>query len=468
MIDFKDLTIKKAGELLRNGEITSVDLTTYFLKKIEEENPKLNALLEVFDDALAQAQKADERIKNGEKGELLGIPYVVKDNFLFKGRRASSASKVLEGYIAPYDSTVAKKLIEAGAVLLGRANMDEFAMGASTETSAYGVVKNPFDLERVAGGSSGGCAAALGAGLCLFAIGSDTGGSIRQPASFCGVVGYKGTYGAVSRHGVMAMASSLDHMGPFAKTAEDAKIVFKYIAGVDTYDATTIEIPKESKTVKKIGVCRELLSKGGIDEEVIHNFNESIEKLKQNGFEIVDVTLPHIHYSIPVYYIIVPAEVSSNMARYDGVKFGQKVEGDNLTADYFKTRGSLIGKEVQRRILIGTYVLSSGYYDSYYGKATKIRELIKQDFKNAFTQVDIIAMPSTANPAFKIGEKTNDPIAMYLEDVFTSPADLAQIPAIAVPSGQTKTGLPLSMQFLSEFYLDYTLLDFADSFEKLS
>ncbi len=468
MIDFKNLTIKKAGELLQKGELTSVELTTYFLKKIEQENPKLNALLEVFDDAVLQAQKADERIKKGEKNELLGIPYVVKDNFLFKGRKASSASKVLEGYVAPYDSTVATKLIEAGAVLLGRANMDEFAMGASTESSAYGVVKNPFDSERVAGGSSGGCAAALGAGLCLFAIGSDTGGSIRQPASFCGVVGYKGTYGAVSRHGVMAMASSLDHMGPFAKNAEDAKIVFKCIAGVDTYDATTIEIQQEAKTVRKIGVCQELLSKGGIDEEVIRNFNESIEKLKQNGFEIVDVTLPHIHYSIPVYYIIVPAEVSSNMARYDGVKFGQKVEGDTLTADYFKTRGALIGKEVQRRILIGTYVLSSGYYDSYYGKATQIRELIKQDFRNVFTQVDIIAMPSTANPAFKIGEKTNDPIAMYLEDVFTSPANLAQIPAIAVPSGKTSQLLPLSIQFLSAHTEDYTLLEFADSFEKLS
>lgn len=466
-MDYNNLTIKEARKLLDNGEITSVDLTKHFLEVIDKKNPELNAILEVFDDCLEQAKKADERIKKGESKPLLGIPYVAKDNFLYKGRRASSASKILENYIAPYDSTVAKKLNDSGAILLGRANMDEFAMGASTENSAYGVTKNPFDSTRVSGGSSGGCASALGANMCMFAIGSDTGGSIRQPASFCGVIGFKGTYGAVSRHGVMAMASSLDHIGPFAKTAEDARIIFDVLRGVDQYDATTIDVYDEVKKVKKVGVCRKLLSKGGIDKRVLENFEESLEKFKKDGFEIVDIELPNIDYSIPVYYILVPAEVSSNMARYDGVKFGSKVSGDNLLQDYLQTRSELIGKEVQRRILVGTYVLSSGYYDSYYGKATKIRELIKKDFEKVFESVDIVAMPTTVSPAFRIGEKANDPIAMYLEDVFTSPADLAQIPAIAVPSGKTEDALPLSIQLISKYKDDLTLLDFAKHFEEL-
>ncbi len=466
-MDYSNLTIKEAREKLDKGELTSVELTKYFLDKIAEQNGNLNAVLEVFDDALSVAEEADKKIKAGEKLPLLGIPYIVKDNFLYKSKRASSASKILEGYTATYDSTVGRKLTEAGAVLLGRANMDEFAMGASTENSAFGVVRNPHDTNRVAGGSSGGSAAALAADFCLFAIGSDTGGSIRQPASFCGVVGYKGSYGAVSRHGVMAMASSLDHMGPFAKNAEDAKIVFDVIRGKDRFDATSIDVSSETRAVKKIGVCKALLEKGGIDPRVLQNFKDSIKKMEDAGYLVVDVSLPYIDYSIPVYYIIVPAEVSSNMARYDGVKFGQKVEGRDLLEDYTKTRSSLIGKEVKRRILVGTYVLSSGYYDSYYGKATKIRELIKRDFEKAFAEVEIIAMPTTVGPAFKIGEKTNDPIAMYLEDLFTSPADLAGVPAISVPSGKTEEGLPLAIQFLSGYKDDFTLLDFAHHFETL-
>jgi len=466
-MDYSNLTIKEAREKLDKGELTSVELTKYFLDKIAEQNGNLNAVLEVFDDALSVAEEADKKIKAGEKLPLLGIPYIVKDNFLYKSKRASSASKILEGYTATYDSTVGRKLTEAGAVLLGRANMDEFAMGASTENSAFGVVRNPHDTNRVAGGSSGGSAAALAADFCLFAIGSDTGGSIRQPASFCGVVGYKGSYGAVSRHGVMAMASSLDHMGRFAKNAEDAKIVFDVIRGKDRFDATSIDVSSETRAVKKIGVCKALLEKGGIDPRVLQNFKDSIKKMEDAGYLVVDVSLPYIDYSIPVYYIIVPAEVSSNMARYDGVKFGQKVEGRDLLEDYTKTRSSLIGKEVKRRILVGTYVLSSGYYDSYYGKATKIRELIKRDFEKAFAEVEIIAMPTTVGPAFKIGEKTNDPIAMYLEDLFTSPADLAGVPAISVPSGKTEEGLPLAIQFLSGYKDDFTLLDFAHHFETL-
>ena len=399
--------------------------------------------------------------------DLEGIPLANKDLFCTKNVRTTCASKMLADFVPTYESTVTQKLLDAGASSLGKLNMDEFAMGSSTETSAYGVVKNPFDLERVAGGSSGGCAAAVGADLCLFAVGSDTGGSIRQPASFCGCIGFKPTYGAVSRYGVMAMASSLDHMGPFTKNAEDARIVFDCIRGDDGYDATTYPVNEDMREVKKIGVCRELLNKGGLDKDVVDNFNESLVKLEKAGYELVDIALPYIDYSIPVYYVIVPAEVSSNMARYDGVKFGAKVEGDNLTEDYFKTRGRLIGREVKRRILIGTYVLSSGYYDSYYGKATKIRELIKRDFTEAFKLVDAIVMPSTANPAFKIGEKVNDPIAMYLEDMFTSPADLAGIPAISVPSGKTEKGLPLAIQFIGKFADDLTVLDLTTRFEKL-
>lgn len=466
-MDLSNLTIKKARQLLDSGEITSVALTEFYLNVIKEKNPKINALLEVFDDALTQAKEADRRIATGERTPLLGIPFVAKDNFLFKGRKASSASKVLEGYVAPFTNTVGQKLLDQGAVLIARANMDEFAMGASTENSAFGVVRNPFDLERVAGGSSGGCAAAVSADMCLFAIGSDTGGSIRQPASFCGCVGFKPTYGATSRHGVMAMASSLDHMGPFTKNAEDAKIVFDVMRGVDPFDATTVSIDETTQKVKKVGICRKLLEKGGIDPRVVANFNESLEKLKKANYEIVEVDLPFIDYSIPVYYIIVPAEVSSNMARYDGVKFGKKVEGGDLLEDYLLTRGELIGKEVRRRILIGTYVLSSGYYDSYYGKATQIRELIKQDFKNAFKEVDAIVMPSTANPSFKIGEKSNDPIAMYLEDVFTSPADLAGIPALSIPSGKTEEGLPLAIQIITKEKSDLSTLSFAEEFEKI-
>lgn len=466
-MNLSNLTIKKARELLDTKQISAVELTQFFLNVIKEKNKTLNALLEVFDDCLEQAKRADLRIASGEKSPLLGIPFVAKDNFLFKGRVASSASKVLEGYVAPFTNTVGEKILESGAILLGRANMDEFAMGASTENSAFGVVANPFDNDRVSGGSSGGCAAAVSADMCLFAIGSDTGGSIRQPASFCGVVGFKPTYGATSRHGVMAMASSLDHMGPFTKTAEDAEIVFNVMKGVDPFDATTITVEEEAKPTKRIGVCKALLSKGGIEKSVIENFETSVLKLKQAGYEIVDVDLPYIDYSIPVYYIIVPAEVSSNMARYDGVKFGKKIDGKNLLEDYLLTRGELIGKEVRRRILIGTYVLSSGYYDSYYGKATKIRELIKQDFAKAFETVDAIIMPSTANPAFKIGEKSNDPIAMYLEDVFTAPADLAGIPAISVPSGKTEEGLPLGLQIITKHSSDLSTLLLAQDFEKL-
>jgi aspartyl-tRNA(Asn)/glutamyl-tRNA(Gln) amidotransferase subunit A len=347
--------------------------------------------------------------------------------------------------------------------------MDEFAMGGSTENSAYGVVKNPSDTSRVAGGSSGGSAAALAAGMALAALGSDTGGSIRQPAAFCGTVGYKPSYGAVSRHGLMAMASSLDQIGPFAKTALDAEIIFCAIYGKDSYDATTVDIKPRSAGSKRIGVVSKLFDIKGIDPEVKNNFDETVKALAKQGYEIVDINLPHIDYSLAVYYIICPAEVSSNMARFDGMRYGARVEGDNLLGDYMRTRGELLGAEVKRRIMIGTYVLSSGYYDAFYGKASAVRELIKQDFKEAFDLgsfgVDAILLPTTPTPAFKIGEKTEDPLEMYLADIFTVAANIACVPAISVPTGKTKAGLPIGMQLIGAYGNDLSLLETAKALE---
>ncbi len=466
MIDLPTLTIQKAHESLVKGEYSARDLAEAYLKEIAKKNPEINAYLEVFDDVLLQADNADQRLKAGEHDNLLlGIPLAIKDNILIEGRRAGSASKVLEGYVAPWSATAIKKLIDKGVVFLGRTNMDEFAMGGSTENSAYGVTKNPHDTSRVAGGSSGGSAAAVAANLALGALGSDTGGSIREPAAFCGVVGYKPSYGVVSRHGLMAMASSLDQIGTFAKTVSDAEIIFNAILGVDLYDATTIETSKHGKKTMRIGVVSKLFEMEGIDPGVKSVFEKSVEDLKSKGYEIVDVDLPHLDYSLAVYYIICPAEVSSNMSRFDGMRFGAKVEGSNLLEDYMKTRGNLLGAEVKRRIMIGTYVLSSGYYDSYYGKAGAVRELIKQDFKIAFLKVDAILMPTTPSPAFKIGEKTANPLEMYLADVFTVSANIAGIPAISIPKGETTSGLPIGMQLIGAFKDDDKLLEIAKALE---
>jgi aspartyl-tRNA(Asn)/glutamyl-tRNA(Gln) amidotransferase subunit A len=420
----------------------------------------------VFDDVLAQADKADERLKSGEIDNLLlGIPLAIKDNILIEGKRAGSASKVLEGYVAPWSATAIKKLIDKGVVFIGRTNMDEFAMGGSTENSAYGVTKNPHDTSRVPGGSSGGSAVAVAANLALGALGSDTGGSIREPAAFCGVVGYKPSYGAVSRHGLMAMASSLDQIGPFAKTVEDAEIIFNALKGVDSYDATTTLTLKKGEKKMRIGIVPKLFEMEGIDPEVKAAFDISVSELKGKGYEIVDVELPHLDYSLAVYYIICPAEVSSNMSRFDGVRFGAKVGGDNLLQDYMRTRGELLGAEVKRRIMIGTYVLSSGYYDSYYGKAGAVRELINADFRNAFQKVDAILMPTTPVPAFKIGEKSADPLEMYLADIFTVAANIAGTPAISIPKGESTSKLPIGMQLIGAFKEDEKLLDIAKDLE---
>ncbi len=417
-----------------------------YWEKAKQENAKYNAYLEIFADVPEQIEK-----QKNNSGILSGMAIAVKDNILIEGKIASSASKILSNYVASYDATVIKKLRDAGAVFIGRTNMDEFAMGASTENSAFGATKNPHDVTRVPGGSSGGSAAAVAAGLCAAALGSDTGGSIRQPASFCGVVGLKPTYGRVSRYGLTALASSLDQIGPITHTVSDAEKIYKVIAGVDESDATTVnaeffEAKKDQKM--KIGVPRHLLREG-VDAEVLANFEQTLEKLKKSGHELTEIELPAAKYSLACYYILMPAEASSNLARFDGVRYGLKQLGDNLLGDYLQTRSSGFGPETRRRIILGTYVLSSGYYDAYYAQATRVRGLIKQDFSRAFAQVDAIALPTAPTTAFKIGEKSSDPLQMYLADVFTAPANIAGLPAISVPTGKDSHDLPIGTQVIA-------------------
>jgi len=458
-MELKNLTIKKAHEALIRGDLTSAELLKLYLDEIKNKDKDIHAYLEVYSDVMEQAEKADEIIKSGNAGLLTGIPIAIKDNILIKGRIASSASKILENYTATYDATVIEKLKKEGVIFIGRTNMDEFAMGGSTENSAYGLTKNPLDLERVPGGSSGGSAASVAGNMALIALGSDTGGSIRQPASFCGLVGLKPTYGAVSRYGVMAMGSSLDQIGPFGKTVEDVEILFDAIKGYDEKDSTsshrgeTLNREKGLSSVPmKIGVPKSCLDIEGVDKSILQNFQESLERLKKLGHEIIDIELPNLKYSLAVYYVIVPAEVSSNMARYDGMRFGKRISGKDGIEDYFLSRQAGLGKEVRRRIILGTYVLSSGYYDAYYNKANIVRGLIADDYKKAFDKVDIIATPTTPDVAFKIGEKAGDPLKMYLEDIFTVPINLVGVPAISVPSGLKKIGdkeMPIGIQFIA-------------------
>ncbi|MFA6552560.1 MAG: Asp-tRNA(Asn)/Glu-tRNA(Gln) amidotransferase subunit GatA [Candidatus Paceibacterota bacterium] len=466
IIDLKKLTIKSVHQHLVGGDFTAVELAESYLKNIKAKNPEINAYLEVYGDVLDQAKEADKKIKNKKAEILTGIPMAIKDNILVKGRIASSASKILENYKATYDATVIKKLKDQNAVFLGRTNMDEFAMGGSTENSAFGVVKNPNDLNRVAGGSSGGSVAAVAMDGALAALGSDTGGSVRQPASFCGVVGFKSTYGAVSRFGLMAMGSSLDQIGPIGKTVEDTEILFKEISGKDKMDSTTGMFEKyfSHKAGKKpvIGVPWHFMKDGGIDKAVIKNLEESIKKFEKAGYEVKEITIPNIKYSLAVYYIIMPAEASTNLSRFDGVKYGLRKDGANLLEDYLETRGTGFGKEVRRRILLGTYVLSSGYYDAYYNKANAVREVIRQDFKNAFKDVDMILTPTAPTPAFKIGEKANDPLQMYLADIFTVTANIVGVPAISIPSGfESVDGkkLPLGIQLMAPWNCEQSLFD---------
>ena len=447
MPDISKLSIKSARMALQRKEFSARELTSVSLDAIEEQDNDVHAFLEVFDDALAQADEADRKIAGGADLPLLGIPVAIKDNMLMEGKRATAGSKILEGFVAPYDSTMVKKLKDAGAIILGRTNMDEFAMGSSTESSAYGVTKNPHDLSRVPGGSSGGSAAAVAANFVLAALGSDTGGSIRQPAAFCGVVGLKPTYGRVSRSGLIALASSLDQIGPFAKTASDAEILHEVLKGRDPLDSTTISeemYPSRRKFSKVIGVPRAFVGSEGIDDSVRNNFREVVKKFKSLGYEVRDVELPHIKYSLATYYIVMPAEASSNLARFDGVKYGLHRDGKDVIEDYFKTRGEGFGKEARRRIILGAYVLSSGYYDEYYGSALKMKRLITEELNETFGEIDLILTPTTPTPAFKLGEKTTEPLSMYLADIFTVPANIAGLPSISLPSGLAGT-LPLGI-----------------------
>jgi aspartyl-tRNA(Asn)/glutamyl-tRNA(Gln) amidotransferase subunit A len=484
MIDLKTLTIEKAHEMLTKGEIKVLELANLYLENIKEKNKDLNVYLEVFDDIEEQAREAQKKIDDGEATILTGIPIAVKDNILIKRKTCSSASKILENYKAPYSSTVIKKLQKHRPVFLGRLNMDEFAQGTTTENSAFSVVKNPNDETRVAGGTSGGSAAAVAANMSLVSLGSDTGGSIRLPASYCGVVGLKPTYGAVSRYGLMAMASSFDVIGPLAKNISDVEILFNAIKGKDDLDSTSISIPSTrvsggekspesdgKEEFKTIGVPRDFL-KEGIDEDVLENFEESIKKLEKEGkYKIKDISIPMIDKALAVYYILVPAEVSSNMARYDGIKYGEKLGGKDLLETYFKTRGKFLGPEVKRRIMLGTYVLSSGYADQYYRKAWQVRNKIKESFSDVFKKVDLIAMPVGTSPAIKIGEKSNDPLSLYLLDIFTVVANVTGIPAISIPSGEVdREGkkLPVGFQLLAPHLCEKNLFEAGKNFEKIN
>lgn len=458
MIDIKNLTIRKAHESLVKKEFTVLDLVKEYKKVIDEKNHTIHAYLEVFSDIEEQAKIAQELIDSGKATLLTGIPIALKDNIMIENRGASAGSKILEHFVSPYDSTVAKKLKAQGVVFMGRTNMDEFAMGSSTENSAFGVTRNPIDTSRVPGGSSGGSVAAVAMNGTLVALGSDTGGSVRQPASFCGCIGLKPTYGSISRFGLMAMGSSLDQIGPITKTVDDTEILFNSLKGTDTQDSTSYypDVKNVVPTKLKIGIPRDIISNDGMSKDVLKNFEESIEKFRLLGHEIVDISLPNAKYSLSAYYIIMPAEVSSNLSRYDGVKFGFHKNGENLLEDYRLSRGEGFGKEVRRRIILGTYVLSSGYYDAFYNKANAIRALIRADYDKALETVDVILTPTTPTPAFKIGEKANDPLEMYLADIFTVPANIIGNPAMSIPSGISKTEdgveLPLGIQLVSKHY----------------
>ncbi|MFC1788169.1 Asp-tRNA(Asn)/Glu-tRNA(Gln) amidotransferase subunit GatA [Patescibacteria group bacterium] len=463
-MDLSIITIKEIATKLKAKEISSEELVSLYLKRISEENEGINALLETSSSALSAAKHIDERrADNADLGPLAGIPIVLKDNITVQGWEATAGSRILEGYKASYNATVTNRLREAGVILLGRANCDEFAMGSSTETSHFGPTKNPWDKERVPGGSSGGSAAAISAGFAPMALGTDTGGSIRQPAALCGVTGLKPTYGRVSRYGLIAMASSLDQIGPLTHTVEDAAMIMQVIEGRDQNDATSIElsqtsIPELIKTdVKglKIGIPKEYFV-DGMNQEVEEIVMRAIKEFEAAGAELVEVSLPHTKYALATYYIIMPCEVSSNLGRFDGIRYGYSSSAEDLISTYERTRGEGFGPEAKRRIMLGAYSLSAGYYDQYYRKALKVRQLIKNDFDQVFKDVDLIIGPTTPTTAWKIGEKFNDPLTMYLSDIYTIAANLAAIPALSVPCGLSN-GLPIGLQLMAKPFNEDTL-----------
>lgn len=438
---------------------------------IASRDTDIHAFLHVYDDARTHAEEATKRYK--EEGEraplLLGIPMAVKNNILIKGKPATAGSKILEHYIAPYDATIIKRLKEQGPTIMGDTNLDEFALGSSTENSAYGPTKNPHDTARVSGGTSGGSAAAVAMGAAVVGLGTDTGGSIRQPASFCGVVGMKPTYGAVSRYGLIASGSSLDQAGVLARSVADAEIVFNAMAGRDPMDGTTISGETygevSTKETYRIGIPRAFIREG-LDAGVLARFEATIESLVKDGHEVVDIELPLFEKGLSAYYIVQPAELSSNLSRYDGMRFGLREEGENLLDEYRKTRAVGFGPEVKRRIILGTYALSAGYYDAFYGKAEAVRRMMREELKKVYTTVDLIMTPTAPTPAYKIGEKS-DPLAMYLGDIFTVPVSLAGVPAISLPSGTVTSGgkdLPVGMQFIAPWGGDSRLFDFGKKF----
>lgn len=464
--------VKEMLTMLHNKDAKPSELTDLVLAQVEQKDKQVQSFLTVDGDrARAHAKRLDEIAPDGA---LYGVPYALKDNMATKDLRTTAASRILENYIPPYSGTVAVRLEEANGVLIGKTNMDEFAMGSSTEMSAYQKTKNPYKLDCVPGGSSGGSAAAVAAGLVPFALGSDTGGSIRQPAAFCGVVGLKPTYGTVSRFGLLAFASSLDQIGPFTRTVEDAAYVLQQIAGHDPLDSTSTARELGTYTGQldagvaglKIGVVTDLGDEG-LDPEVKAAVENAIESLRDAGAQVVEVSLPNSAYAVATYYLIAPAEASSNLARYDGVRFGRRAAGETLLEMYERTRSEGFGPEVKRRIMLGTYALSSGYYDAYYRRAQQMRTRIREDFDLAFGKCDVLLMPTTPTPAFEFGSKVDNPLQMYLNDIYTIPANLAGLPAMSIPCGMTTSGLPIGLQLIGQAFDEQTLFRVGHTYEQV-
>jgi len=473
---YEKLTIHELRDKIKNKEVSIKQVLDDVFSRIDSVENKVDAYVTLNKEyAYKKAEELQEKLDAGENlGALYGIPVAIKDNMCMKDTLTTCSSKMLANFVSPYDATVVKKLEEAGAIIIGKTNMDEFAMGSSTATSAHKKTKNPWDLERVPGGSSGGAAACVASDMAIASLGSDTGGSIRQPAAYCSVVGLKPTYGLVSRFGLVAFASSLDQIGPFTKDVKDAAIMLEAIAGHDNMDTTSVEkdVPNYEQALTgnikglKIGVPVEFI-KSGLNEEVKVAFENALEKLKELGAEVCDITLDYAKYALAAYYIISPAEASSNLARYDGIKYGYRTDNfDSLEDIYAKSRTEGFGDEVKRRIMLGTYVLSSGYYDAYYKRAGQIRTLITEDFKKAFENVDIIALPTAPNTTFKFGEKSNNPVEMYLEDIFTVPVNIAGLPGISVPCGFDSKNLPIGLQFIAASFDESRLLNTAYAYEQ--
>jgi aspartyl-tRNA(Asn)/glutamyl-tRNA(Gln) amidotransferase subunit A len=467
-------SIEEAKKLFASGELTPSQLVEHYLKVIEEKNPQLNAVLEVFSDCKDAAKVSDENFKNNSARPLEGVPFLVKDCILTRGHTASAGSQMLKTYKAPYDATAIKIIKENGGIILGRTNMDEFALGGSGENSSYGKTLNPLDTSRVPGGTSSGSAAAIASGMCLVALGTDTGGSVRQPASFCGTLGFKASYGGISRSGLIAAASSLEGVGIFANTVDDINLIYDLVGKEDILDNTSIpdtlrtKIKSENKFVKKIVYPKEYIESEGINEEVKKNFYENIEKVKSMGYEVSEVSFETLKYALSVYYIINTAEVSTNLSRMDGLRFGGGDVGEvkNYQELFSKNRGKFFGPEVKRRIMLGSYVLSHGYYDAFYGKALLLREKMKAEFNKIFESSSIILMPTAPTTAWKIGEQ-KDPLTLYLEDIFTVPANLVGIPGISIPSGKDSNTMPFSLQALANFGCEENLFKFAKDFSSL-